>query len=419
MRMAAGKRASGTLVLLAFLLAPRLVRAADVQGVEELSRWLTGTFDSRDQALRQSSSFPDARIVSVSVPRSRLGLGAPVLYWEESVSRSPNRPYRLRFLRLEEAGAGKILMRVFEPRDPIAVSGKWRDASDLALFGANDVLEKSGCLVTLRKIEDHYDGVNEGTGCSFSLSGARYLVSRVDVYKDRMEIWDRGFDSTAKQVWGPLIGPSVFLKRSDSPPIDPVESIVLPAPTPSPVPVLSAAPLKLESPAPTPQPIRLRAPSASSGTGVPASLLAPTLLVRGLGADRNLDLAEIRALPRLTVRQRAISADKGKEAIWKGVPLVEVLRRCGLRAEGMAARRLLAPAVIVAVASDGYSAAFSVEELVDNPGAAILVFESHGSPLESPEGPYRIIEPAGIRSVRDLTSIEFRMLASNSPESMR
>ncbi|MEO6324723.1 MAG: chromophore lyase CpcT/CpeT [Thermoanaerobaculia bacterium] len=434
-----------SIVLSAILLSSPLLAAEP--GVTELSAWLAGTFDNREQASRDPEGFGQTRLVSVVVPKSRIGLGAPVLYVEEAPVAVTNRPFVRRFWRIEETGAGKFVARLFDPKDPIAVSGKWRDPSDLALFGLSDVLERPGCAVSLRKIEDHYDGVSEGIGCPWPLGGSRYLTTRMDVYAGRLALWERGFDGTGRQVWGTVKGPVQFVKRSDAPPSEPSSTPALaatpaaqpapasetPAAAPSPIvsgvapiasPPAAPAPLAMPSPVATIKPLPAPVPAGSAALSPPAAvmapsfpsaLLTPSLLVRGLGADRQLELAEIRALPMTTLRQ---PAEGKKGAAVRGVALIELLRRCGLRTDGMEVRRLLAPAVILAVGADGYTAAFSIEELLTPGGGAILVLPSETKPSAEIEaaGAFAIVEPAKIRSVRDVRSLELRILATNRPE---
>jgi CpeT protein len=200
--------------------APAPVPLPADTAVKEVVSLLTGTFDSRDQSAADPEGFRAVRLVAVLVPKSRLGLGAPVLYLEQAMVATPDKPYRQRFYRIEEVGDGTVVSRVFEPKDARAVAGKWRTASDLAVFGPNDVLERSGCAVVLRKKGDRWEGGTEGTKCPSALSGARYATSQVSLGLDRMESWDRGYDAAGKQVWGAAAGPYVFVRRSEGVPTD-------------------------------------------------------------------------------------------------------------------------------------------------------------------------------------------------------
>ena len=77
---------------------------------------LAGTWDSRDQALRDPG-LRQIRMIFAPVPKSRLGAGAPVLYFEEALLATPDQPLRQAFLRLEtEEGTGRVLLKSFEPK---------------------------------------------------------------------------------------------------------------------------------------------------------------------------------------------------------------------------------------------------------------------------------------------------------------
>ena len=186
--------------------------------VEEVAALLAGTFDSAAQSASDPESFRAVRLVAVRVPASRLGSGAPVLYVEQAFLENPDRPYRQRFYRIEETADGGVVSRVFEPKEPVAVSGKWRDPSDLALYGTGDVVERLGCAVRLKRADDGWRGATEGRGCPSALAGARWATSEVALRPGRLESWDRGYDVDGRQVWGTRSGPHVFERRSDGPP---------------------------------------------------------------------------------------------------------------------------------------------------------------------------------------------------------
>lgn len=207
-------------VLLVAFLGESALRADTPGAADEVAALLAGTFDSKGQAGANPEAFRAVRLVSVRVPKSRLGSGAPVLYLEQALLATPDKPYRQRFYRIEETADGGVVSRVFEPKEPIAVSGKWRDPSDLALYGPGDVVERIGCAVRLKKTAEGWEGSTEGTSCPSALSGARYATSRVRLAPERVESWDRGYDLEDRQVWGAKEGPYVFERRSAGSPAD-------------------------------------------------------------------------------------------------------------------------------------------------------------------------------------------------------
>ena len=196
------KRADLALLLSVLLAAavPAAPARAGSGDVDEVAALLAGTFDSKAQSDADPKGYRAVRIVAVPVPKSRIAAGAPVLYVEQALVETPNRPYRQRFYRIEETADGNVVSRVFEPREPLAVSGKWRDPSDLALFGPGDVVERIGCAVRLKRVAEGWEGGTEGKSCPSALSGARYATSKVKLVPGRMESWDRGFDVDDLQV---------------------------------------------------------------------------------------------------------------------------------------------------------------------------------------------------------------------------
>jgi len=185
----------------------------------EVAGWLAGTFDTREQAA-VDADVPLRRTVIVEVPKSRLSFGAPVLYREEAPLDRPERPVRQSFLRIEEDASGRVILREFELKEGAAAAGKWRTPEVLALFGGNDVRERSGCAVALAKTGDHYEGSAAAPGCALPLLGASRASSEIRLWPDRMETWDRGFNARGEQVWGQRKGPVRWMKGSALPPGD-------------------------------------------------------------------------------------------------------------------------------------------------------------------------------------------------------
>ena len=202
----------------AFLLAGGPVAFAESRAAE-VGAWLTGTFEAKDPAADGAA----VRIVIVSVPKSRIANGAPVLYREQAAAPKLDEPSLQRFYRLEEDGE-VVRLRAFDPRDPLIVRGKWRDPSALALYGASDVREKPGCEIALKRVGARWEGrtpeASPQAACPSHLRNAVRMTSSVTLSKDTLMQWDRGFDEKGKQTWGSLEGGTTFVKRSAAAPVD-------------------------------------------------------------------------------------------------------------------------------------------------------------------------------------------------------
>jgi hypothetical protein len=102
-----------------------------------------------------------------------------------------------------------------------------------------------------------------------------------------------------------------------------------------------------------------------TGDAVGANAQAEDLLdLRGdLPNPRRIDASELHKLPRVEART-ADPHDPGKEIIYSGTPLVEVLKAGGLLLDSdMAGIRETVTMTVLVEATDGYRAAFSLAEL--------------------------------------------------------
>jgi len=156
-------------------------------------------------------------------------------------------------------------------------------------------------------------------------------------------------------------------------------------------------------------------------------LVAAALAVLGAGPPAHPALVEVTGLPRYGALDRDQLAALGTETVgWTvhgtrrevtGVRLDKVLAHLGFTSGPMGRdvpvqqKRAGYRKVLVATASDGYRAVFSVAEVVDGmgPSKVLIVWAVNGQPLPPEEGPFRLAaltdaEPS--RSLRQLQKIE-------------
>ena len=176
--------------------------------VDKLGAWLSGSFDSSAQA----SSDPAYFDISLEVcPAEAPELGTRVLYVEQAVTGRESEPYRQRLYVLSTQDE-RFVSSVYELDAPEAAIGTCGQGEP-ARFGAEEVSLRDGCAVYLEWREDHFVGGTEGTDCASTLQGASYATSQVELYDDRVESWDRGYDTLGAQVWGAVAGPYRFGRK--------------------------------------------------------------------------------------------------------------------------------------------------------------------------------------------------------------
>jgi hypothetical protein len=179
--------------------------------LEVLTRWMTGSFDSSEQASKDEAYF-DIRLEMVPIWTERED--GPWLYVEQASAENLERPYRQRVYRLRAMEDGTFHSEVYSIPDPLRFAGHWKKDGPLSELTPDDLELREGCTVILRREKKLFAGGTEGSGCSSTLRGASYATSEVVVGRDRIESWDRGFSAAKDQVWGAEKGPYIFRRST-------------------------------------------------------------------------------------------------------------------------------------------------------------------------------------------------------------
>jgi len=138
----------------------------------------------------------------------------------------------------------------------------------------------------------------------------------------------------------------------------------------------------------------------------------PVLHIPG-SAGRPITSASLLGPGRMDVVIDLADADA---VVYHGMPLLEVIEKGGVETKSMAGQRKAASAIVVVTARDGYTAAFSMGELIMNRSdpRVFLVSETAAGPLPDNEGPVRLIVRGDrVRSSYALKSIDVRHVAQN------
>jgi N-acetylated-alpha-linked acidic dipeptidase len=130
------------------------------------------------------------------------------------------------------------------------------------------------------------------------------------------------------------------------------------------------------------------------------------------GATTTYDVARLRSLPSDTVRA---TPHHGSPTVWRGVRLVELLRRAGISIDSLRGPSLGWTAI--AEAADGYRVAFSLAELAPGVGAteAWLAFEEAGGPIPANVSPYRLVVPTDSRPARWARQVQSLVVVTGKP----
>jgi hypothetical protein len=125
-------------------------------------------------------------------------------------------------------------------------------------------------------------------------------------------------------------------------------------------------------------------------------------LLGDLPHPHRMEASALHQLPRMEVRITD-PHDPGKEIVYAGPSLIEVLKAGGLLLDpGMAGIRDTVAMTVLVSATDGYRAAFALAELEPEltDRVILLADTKDGQPLSPREGPFRVIVPGEKRPAR-------------------
>jgi hypothetical protein len=180
-----------------------------------LVTWMTGSFSSAVQAAEDPEYF-DISLHMTPIWTDRED--GRWLYVEQAVAEYADRPYRQRVYRVLEIAEGLFESQVYTLPDPAAVVGAWSSEQPLIDLTPDDLEERDGCSILMRRRDQGFVGSTLASLCTSTLRGASYATSEVLITADGMISWDRGFADDGRQVWGAAKGGYVFDRIVDDPP---------------------------------------------------------------------------------------------------------------------------------------------------------------------------------------------------------
>ncbi len=180
--------------------------------VEELTRLMTGDFNSTAQSLRDSAYFDIRLHIRPIWPKDKNNRW---LYVEQAAATAQDKPYRQRVYKVERDTSGKLRSVVYMLPEP---QSKWIGGhNNPAIFDQikpSKLSLREGCAVYLSKRSDgSYGGGTHDSGCESTLRGASYATSMVVVKSTMLRSWDQGFNDKKEQVWGATKGGYEFVKE--------------------------------------------------------------------------------------------------------------------------------------------------------------------------------------------------------------
>ncbi|MFQ3616535.1 MAG: chromophore lyase CpcT/CpeT [Cyanobacteriota bacterium] len=177
-----------------------------------LARWMAADFSNQEQAFENPPFFAHIRVCMRPLPTDLLsGIS---LFVEQAYDYALNDPYRLRVLKLVDAG-DHIEIENYTVKDETEFYGASRDLSRLSKLTGDRLEKLPGCNMIVEWTGHSFRGkVEPGKACMVTRRGKEtYLDSEFEIDDQIFISLDRGRDpETDEHIWGSVAGPFHFVR---------------------------------------------------------------------------------------------------------------------------------------------------------------------------------------------------------------
>lgn len=179
--------------------------------LEQLAQWMCGSYNSVDQA-KKDTSYLEISLVMVRIWPERTD-GA-WFYVEQAAMATLDKPYRQRVYHLEQMGVGQFRSSIYALPTPETFIGAQDRPEDFKKLEMKQLTKMPGCALMLEKSTEGYAGSTKKGACLNQWGEALYATSEVSITPKQMVSWDRGWNGTDEQVWGAENGGYIFVKTT-------------------------------------------------------------------------------------------------------------------------------------------------------------------------------------------------------------
>lgn len=202
------KQYSTFLCFLIAVLTTISIRAQETSpDFDQMVEWITGEFTSAEQA-GKDDAYKSASLNNVQIwPNAANGAW---VYSEESLNSDPETPTNQRVFFISEINDSEFSIDVYNLPNKENYAGAWQNPEAFSVISVFDLKFKDGCTLFLFYDGFQYSGeTNKGT-CPDDIEGATYSTTSIILVPGEIHLWDRGYNSENKLMWGSDKGPYIY-----------------------------------------------------------------------------------------------------------------------------------------------------------------------------------------------------------------
>jgi CpeT protein len=193
--------------LMAFLPS---IMIAENSNLDQLYQLMIGSFTSEEQSTEDDEFYN----ISLHMYPIWQNSGEKWLYVEQALADQQDKPYRQRIYKVEKVAENEFVSKVYEIEEDEKFIGKWKEPNFFNKYDKSILIEREGCDVFLKKIDDNkFSGSTIEDNCKSNLRGAKYATSIVTIDRSGIVSWDRGYNKADEQVWGAVKSGYIFKRK--------------------------------------------------------------------------------------------------------------------------------------------------------------------------------------------------------------
>lgn len=200
-----------SILITLFCLSSTLLSGQDrINGLDILSEYMIGSFNSSEQAKKDTNYF-NIRLDMHHIWKDQEG--GFWLYVEQAINKPDAKPYRQRVYHVEEIGPNSFKSTIYKLDSADLYTGLHKNVSIEETLTRDNIERLPGCALELSYDGNHFSGQTKKGACLNSWGKATYATSEVEVFEDKMISWDRGWNDKDEYVWGAEKAGYIFIKQ--------------------------------------------------------------------------------------------------------------------------------------------------------------------------------------------------------------
>ncbi len=179
--------------------------------LDNLVGLLVGEFSNEQQA-KDDSGYAHLNLVNVIIWQDRPG------YWVYSElydAKENNNIYGQRILKYERVDSTTFKNMSYKIPNAKYYQSGWKNKSVFDKLTIDSLEIRDGCDVYFKKnTSTIYSGKTNKKFCSSSITNVEYITANFVISREKISIWNRGYNNLGKQIWGKIKGPYKYQRIS-------------------------------------------------------------------------------------------------------------------------------------------------------------------------------------------------------------